>query len=493
MSYKPLSPKKNRSYIWEVVRQLKVIGIFEVLCMLLLLIRMAYIVNSPYQLFGDYDYYQTIYEDTYISTNLIGIVFGIVVCFTVMMAMLAFSFLYSRKASDFQYTVPMSRTKLMLSKFAGIIIWQAITICLGMFGGIGAAYLRPQNVSFDYLMLFKGILLIIIAVIYLTAIVILAFSLSGNLFSGLVLMGILLAYVRLLINLVYISMSWIPVIDVAYMEESSFLGRNNIVVTYLAHLSDVTSNNTILITWKNLLCSAVIAILLLALAYYAFKIRKSETTGKSFGYRLIRVIVRYLVCLAMAVVILTDMISRDWKFSIRGRMGNFIVYIVLTVILMFVYERLSSKKFHIKYVAITVVLSYLSAFGVCYGLLYVERNTISFTPQPEDVEYVEAYIEYAQLSEPSDYDIFLDSDKEYYVIDLDSRGQNKPDFIEQVCEVLEKNVEEMDDNFFYGDKDMQLRVTFYQKGKQKIVRNVYFTAEDMQKVKQYLNIRIMRE
>ena len=310
MSYKPLKPAKKHSYMWESFNQLKAVGIFEVVVMILLLFQMVNINYSNYTKVERYmthqrydDIYETIFDPVYASTQLTGIIFTTVVCFSVLMLMLSFSFLYSRKSSDFYYSVPVSRKQIFLSKVGAVWIWQMITVVLGVAGGLIATYTKYNLIKYNYVMLGKGFILILIAIIYLSGVVILAFSLSGNLFSGLTLMVMLLFYMRAVVDLIFSSFSNIPIVYSYDLSDYMFLGRNNIVVTYLTHIADVVEDNTLFITWKNLICSGIIGTLLFVLAFVAFQRRKSETTGKSFGYKWIRIAVRFLVYVALAMLL----------------------------------------------------------------------------------------------------------------------------------------------------------------------------------------------
>ncbi len=280
-----------------------------------------------------------------------------------------FSFLNKRKQADFYHALPVKRSTMLTTMLASMYtwVWGILIVSVGL-SAILWWISGEAIISFSSILLTIGMYMI--ATLYVGGFVILAMSISGTKFSNLTVAYLLMFSFRILSLIFYAALSTeAPGVDFSYGVMAFF----DVKYWFPAALAMSMSSTTNLLDPFLWILTGTVMIACYSLAYVAFVKRKSQFAGQAAPERWLRRL--YSTLVAMPLMFVGFIL---WFFVGDGLSVSFILF-VLTIIIYFIYELISSKKLReafssLKFLCIPVVCC-LCLVGAIYGIAKVANNT----------------------------------------------------------------------------------------------------------------------
>ena len=297
---------------------------------------------------------------------------------------LAFGFLTSRKNSDFYHALPLSRTALFSSYAAAIFTWLFFTTFITMALGSGILALAgvPTTVS-TWIGVIYSALDFGTALLFAASLTMLAVSLSGTLFTSIVLTNVFL-WLPLLVSALFRSgvLSAVPLVP---PNSVSFFGLDLRITlfdifglfetSYLAH------------SFVNALWTLFVSIVLLGLATFFFVRRKSEMAGSSAASNRMQAAFRIVVA-SPPLLIAFSSLSLSTLLSLWG-IFSLITALVISLILMCTFELISTKKWrNLLKVPLSFAITLALALLFSASIWAVSAYEASFSPDADDIRWV---------------------------------------------------------------------------------------------------------
>ena len=331
----------------------------------------------------------------------IGIMFVIPVC--MLMAIRTFDYLTKEKATTFFHSLPYSRTKLFvvngLTGFALIIVPLFFVSVMAML----VSLIKGTGVVLYFFALFGFLSSVCFYVYAFTILMVMLFSNKGSLFP---MTAILFCYTEIMffiINLVISNMYDIE--GVFTPSESGLLFLSPLRVCFTSRLrcdyiiGEKNYNYGFAFTniEKVLPIELICGVLMLALAYVLYRLRKSERSGEVVAFKSCRYIFKwgFSISLAMFMTLIFGITSvYNIKDISTKNLVICAIFVFFALILYMIAEMIISKKFNIfkkvtleliPVLAVTLILSVLTvtdAFGIK-----------DYVPEPENVKYLTVHIE----------------------------------------------------------------------------------------------------
>lgn len=405
------------------------------------------------------------------------------ILYTPLITLMCWNFMTKRNASDFYQSLPYTRVCTYLTHAAAVVAWLLITIVLS-----GAVSAVTYSVLSDYFIVDFGamvhtLLSIFACNLLCMAAITLACTITGNLFSNVIVSGLIIFLPRIMAIVVSNVMADIlPILSSEKM--FSFLGTgHNILVDLVFDILGIASGSvsTLLLSNQGLAYTLVLTLIYLILAGLMFRIRKSETAGNGACSRIvqaiIRVIIGFVICF-FAVLGVISSYTRD-RISVDLVISVLICFIIAAGAMM-LYEAINVKSVKgaiksVPSVLIAYVLSIVAGLGV-YGILgQIEK----FTPSAEEITSV-------TMKESNDW--YSYSEYEDYFTDYVSEIKIDSDTVEKIfCDVLKDNIENIgldgssENVYSYMSRRTRYTVGF-NSGNSTTYRNVYLTNEQLTEI-----------
>lgn len=376
----------------EGLRQLRIVGILGVI----LMFGSSIVMNVSQAL--SYQRQATLYPDEsivlYPVDGLDAMSFLLIVfcAFAPIMTWMLFRFMNKRNSSDFMFAIPNTRLSIYCSYLSAIMTWIAAMILAGLIGVLlpAAIFSNYLNIMYDTVFLFA--LSTFLCSLQVISVILIAMSITGTLFSNIILSGMLLFGPRLLITMLLAVQENIPLL--CNNSDSLFLLKNSInpitgfVFGIVFGALEGCSGNSIFYSAAPMIYSAVLSVIYLLLAAFFFQRRKSETAGKSAPNPILQAIYRITItmmyCIAVAVIILSECneMTSEMIFGI-------VVAYLVAVALYFLFELVMTKSLRKMWKAAPGLLIVLVLNGVTiFGMRAAIQNTYQFQPTAEQVESI---------------------------------------------------------------------------------------------------------
>ena len=368
-----LSSFFNPKLFLQAFKQLKIVGIISLIC------AFVYAIILPLILyFGNYDVQSDYMEKlelavipTYFFPLLLLIYF-----ITPLLCFMIFGFLHKRNGSDFYHSIPVKRCCLFFTFVSAVISWIFIIISF-----FTILLITTLSIFSNYVILnIPNILIfdinILISCILVTAVIALACSITGTLFSNIATSVTIFAIPRLLITLFCCliesanpSVGWYSM---------SLLTRPdcNIAIYGLSFFSGVDNASPFLTLNYPTVYTLILGIIYLMAGCIAFSKRQSETAEKAYAYKslkfIFRMLIGYLVTL-VAVALLFETIVYEYDIYIIP----YIIIFAFALISIFIYEIANTKSFKqgIKSLVTAPLLIVLDLITV--AILIIVNNSIT--------------------------------------------------------------------------------------------------------------------
>ncbi len=453
----------------EGLKRLKVIG----MAVAILSVTVSALIPFVYWLDLPRDPSLTVIKTNEVCIPIFGVIFLAPLFFVVL-----FSFLHKRKESDFFHAIPYTRTCVYLSFGAAALtfiaaIMTASVISAGIIWG-----LNPYT-TFDLGSVICVALMCFLAAAELSAIMMLALSLTGTPTTTFLMFALFTLFTRLIMmyfaNIIDDNMSIIDTNDMPFFKFTWFLpfGMFMYAVSNPYYLSFNPLQSP-----ANIIYTIIVTVLLFAAAWFFYKIRKSEMAGNTAPNRVAQHIFRILFTLPFALLIpLFLLLEDDMDFAL------FLVLSVITLLVYYLYELITTKRFK-GFGMATALLPVLLVACLSFAGVYACIEYTLFEKSPDDPQKV------AAVNIEADYQTNWDDYQEYLLKDCYS---SDPEVINAAVKQMNLTVKgDRDDNHFekyagYGARSW-ITIRFKMSNGAIITRQVLFNDNDLKTMqKNYVN------
>lgn len=408
MKIKNLSFINSKLYL-DALKQLRLIGFicFGILSIFTVLIPIGTAINTYNSTF--YDHASNVTPILVTTRESFFAMFFIFVLFTPLLTIYLFSFLTKRNACDYFHSFPQRRGCLYNTYFAAVTTWIFIfTFGTALISGITYGILSKYFV-FSYLNLVKYTISIFVCSLLVAAAIALACSITGTIFTNIVVSGLILFLPRL-ITLIMVSIitsnlnilvpsKILPLLDYNY----------NLIFNSLSPV--FSKSHADLYPLSGIIYTAILSVIYIGVGRLLFIKRKSEVAGNSSANRILQCIIRLCVaipiCMAPLKIIFSSVIGKT-RISSSEVFSIFVLYLV-AIIVMLLYELISTKKFHnvVRSLPSVGFLVLINIF-ILLVLTGIYQSQLNYKPEATDVQYITVgttksndkmdYFEYAMSS-----------------------------------------------------------------------------------------------
>lgn len=374
----------------EGLRQLKLSGI------VLLIISLILNALSPILAWSEHLNMQKVSDVSKVPFNvsirsLVPLYIPLFYLIPIILVLILFGAFHKRKGSDFYHSLPHMRGSLFISFGAAALVWfAAITVLSVLLPALLYTAFRATLISsyipqvlFTYLA--GGVLV--------TAVMLLAMSLTGTVIVNLILAALILLLPRIITTLFSCVISNSLVIVSSH--DFNVIGNTayNIPANFFLYMCGtfigrtVTNENSLFFTGGALAYTFLLAAVYFVLGWLAFRARKSESAGFSAPSRLLQHVYRCAFTLPVAVFIPFYML-----YHTDTNTSNNIVYIilaVLSVIVYFLFELITTKKLKNLLTAAPVLLVLVAvdtALGL--GAAGIRNQVLNQSVSANNIQYV---------------------------------------------------------------------------------------------------------
>ena len=368
----------NRAIYWEALCQLKIVGIIY-----LLAVEFSAAFNCGFYALGNYPVESRFVN--FIHANVMLLPF--VVLFAVIMTFLLFQFQNKRHDSDFYYSLFPTRTSLYVSFMAAILSWLTVGILLSTLTTVIGFSLFSAHYPLAISSVPGMLLCLFGSAFYISGIIAFAMSVTGTVFSN-VLVSVLIFAMPPLLEAVFKGSleAGLPILAFEYMP-SLF---SNDPITLLC--SRIFGFNSITDYVCIGLYSLIVGLLFMITALFLFRRRSSETAGRPALSRPLqaafRIAFAMLICLIPCRYILELFGTANYVSAGKDVFTICLMYFV-ALAGFFLYELLTTQKLKnlpraIPSLVILAALNLAFIFGA-YG---VRQEVLNTTPAPEEIQSV---------------------------------------------------------------------------------------------------------
>ena len=380
----------NKRLFLDMFKQLAPMA---VLCIgIMVLGSISYIFNMHDGIAFDYSYTNE-YIISAPSINFASLFFAAIA--PGILSIFAFRFLYCRSSSDFYHSIPESRVSLFNSIFISVLAWLVAGIVFITL--INTAFFNLLSSDFNYIINYGGLIPAFLSLFAIGFVAAASFALAAS-FSGVYLKTIPIGLMALFTPGVYVYMiQHFLYENVPYSTELPLFSNFDNLCTGIVFegfqdglFYDFSSLDfgRALMTWKYILSTLIIGVVLYAIALILFRNRKSETANTFKSSKKESVFVGTwigaLITLG-AYEPITNILfvnsSESYYYIVMTHLLSFVVYLFYLYIT--TVDRKALPKLALGFVGVLLAeLSFLSLTGV------IVSSKASFTPNAKDVESV---------------------------------------------------------------------------------------------------------
>lgn len=324
---------------------------------------------------------------SFISIN--PLVVGVFLVVVPLMTLFLFNFMTRRNASDFYHSIPDTRECLLLSYGAAVLTWAAgLILSSGLITVVTCGFMKYVEVN-----LVSVVTIIFTSFagsVYVLGIFLLAMSLSGTVFTNVVVAAMIMFMPRLILCICMAVLS-----EAVYFVPFDFSGfifndRLNVVTNIFTGIIARGRCDGICMVSAGIY-TLIVGVIILVVAAMAFKSRKSEAaTCAAINSKLqcvFRLIPAFVICLIPATVILIAKIGGEtWDASEKFML---VVLYIVAIVAYFLYELITTKKWRniIKAVPGLLILFALNVIYI-FGMYEAIQITVNDVPDKADIQSV---------------------------------------------------------------------------------------------------------
>ena len=449
-------------------KQLRLIGFISL--GLLTLMSILYPVGRAISITNSYEYTtgQMVGRN---NVNVIGSHFYLFFIFTVIVPILTlacFHFLTQRNSSDFYHSLPHTRTCVFACSIAAVFTWITLMVWGPTIISMLLYTILSKYFVLDIFILLRFTLFIYVASLMVASAIALACSLTGTLFTNVVVTGMILFLPRIFIlaftemvssasNLL-VSDHLFPLLDYQY----------NIIFGLFGSLFSASS-----LTWSGLLYSSLLFILYLFLGLLLFRRRKSEAANQAAVSRRVQTVIRLFLGLTISLIPISIIFSeltnpRQLNSSdLPMLIYSVAVLYLIACLVMLLYELITTKKFNnVKKALPSIgILAILNIVVIVFATLAF-RHSMKFSPDIEDIDYV--------VIEEEDYAGY----ETYYKAMEKSVEYKDHTLLELTSNTLKENIKTFENTNFYNNEGEHELVVGYHSGLTTTYRRIFMSEEN---------------
>lgn len=309
-----------------------------------------------------------------------------------LMVLILFHFLNKRAASDLYHAMPHKRITHYVSYASAILAWVLIVMVASTLVSIIVCAITSASTSIT---LIYSTFLPYLCSIFLTCLLIvsgmlLAMSLSGTLFTNILLTVIILFLPRFCIS--YISQNitgYMPFVLSGVSSDGFFQSNNNLLFHLVTGAEDGHITDVFRPEWQALVYTFLLALLFFAVGAWAFCHRRSEAAGQSAPSRLFQHIYRIIVTMTYCIFVTgslhaaleNDNFSTDWFM--------FVVLYLVAILIYCTYELITTKRWRnlLRALPGLGIVALLNA-GILLGMHVAHDNIVDQRPAVQEIESV---------------------------------------------------------------------------------------------------------
>lgn len=300
-----------------------------------------------------------------------------------------FNFLTSRNSSDFYHSVPYTRPCIFISFFTSIVAWIALIHFSSTILSVVMRLCMPDTFSIQWTSIIKTSFGIFICSIAVVCGVLFSQSITGTIFTNILVTGLILFLPRLFTT-IFISMinnRTFGIISTNYF--STFLtGSKNMVVYPIMSLFLDSGFKTAFESYGEWFYTLILAIVYFALALTFFKKRQSEVAGNAAVSNTLQAIYRIAVTMFVCMIPITILCDKETAFS-ASDLPMYITMYVIAIATYFLYEIITTRtvKRLLKITPGLIIVFVLNVVAV-FGVSAISDYELSNIPKKEDIESV---------------------------------------------------------------------------------------------------------
>lgn len=384
-------------------------------------------------------------SDSKTVVNIIGSFFYFAFIFTIYVPMLvlyAFNFLTKRNACDYYHSFPHTRTCLYLTITASVISWILIVLLSNIIVSILIYTILNKFFILNIGRLLLFALSIFICSLLVTASIVLACSITGTTFTNVAVSGLIIFLPRILITL------FCSIITSAYGVFADdklfplFYSDMNIVFDSVFSVFQIGSTPSFFAA-APLIYTSALAVIYFAAAGFLFVRRKSETAGTPASGKKTQCVIRIAIALPVTLFALPIIFHKIIGIENIGASEIFNIFIIyiIAVLVMFIYEFISSRKIRNVLKAIpSVGILIITNILIIVGLYIINTTQLNYTPSSDKIEYVKL------MQDESPY-----SESTYFERILENYKIREPELINFVSDKLADTVKHCKNNSAYDN------------------------------------------
>ncbi len=318
---------------WENVKRLRIIGLAaSILCLTVSILIPVYDMISTAS--RHYDFYETSSSSlsvTAINDNELVVPALVASYLMPIFVFFVFSYLNRRNESDFYHAIPYTRTCVYVSSMAAVMSWVwgiLIASCLAA----GAFWAINPYVTFSFVGLLWQMLYMCLNATLLVTIAAAAVSLMGTAATSLIAFGLLLCSWRFILY-----MALVVIDDLSNIVRADDILGGYLNPSFLLPVGLMTGEGTIGRPIV-LLYAALVSVGAFLLGALFYRLRRSETAGRAVPNKWLQILVRCLLCLPTALLLTYQLIVGN------ADGGMLLIFLVITLIIFYLYELLTSKS-----------------------------------------------------------------------------------------------------------------------------------------------------
>ncbi len=296
-----------------------------------------------------------------------------------------FGFINHRNSSDFHHALPHTRVCIFLSFFAAVLTWLAVSAVISTAASFLTVSLLHKYLTMNIMSSVMYALGCFTSAMYVSAAAAFAMTITGTVFSNVVITGIVMFFPRIAIAVTTgILESLLPMTVEGHLVPA-LAGFHNVPVELIMSVFTQGVGSSVICRTSSVLYMLALGIIFTVAALLLFCRRRSESAERSAPNRTLQAV--YRITLAMAICIVTTAgLFAEIMEGETPELFPFVTAYVFALIVYFAYELITTKKWKnlvtaLPGVGIIIALN-LAIFGGMYGIYNTELN---YSPSADDI------------------------------------------------------------------------------------------------------------
>lgn len=308
-----------------------------------------------------------------------------------LMTLILFHFLDNRAASDLYHALPHKRITLYVCYVVSVLLWVLILLFGSMLVSLIVCKLIPGTIIYDGMVSY--VLAVFLAALLLMSGLLVTMSLTGTVFTNVLLAGIILFLPRFCCRVLTSAVSsTMPFLMQSSESNNFFRNTNNLLYSWasvLMNFEDVSVEQALHPGWQALLYTFLLAVLYLAIGSWLFCHRRSEAAGQAAPSRMLQHVYRILVTMAFTIFVTSALYNALELKTIREEWFIYVLFYVAAVLIYCIYELITTRRWKNLWKAMPglVIVAVLNG-AILLGLHTAHSKIMADRPAVQEIESV---------------------------------------------------------------------------------------------------------